>query len=333
MLSCNIISYREEHITTQLKQVSGYFDKIRVLNSNFSFDRIKKICSRFDVDYYERSFDTPANQFSYIMSKASVGEWYLYLSDDEIPSTPLLENLYPIIDYCVSKDIESVCFPFINVRDYLPTFSDHTKTGFMLAYADKDIADKYGINIEFQWSTLRMLKINDNLKFRNAVHGELIGYKIPVYVSEYPILHYKPIDGFIVSALWQAVLDDVGDVPIKIKQELLSALKDSNIELNSDSIIGALKNGNVSQSLKDWMWKYKDDKRYIVYSWFMYYYLYCYSEELPKDFYDKRLLNNFKNEILGNDIELNVMFTRLNRYMKEYFLSRGIVVLRKSVEV
>lgn len=333
MISCNISVYRWENIVTQLKTVSGYFDRIRVTNSNFKENRIHQILNRFkDIDYDERVFDAPVLQFGHLLSKAEPNEWFMYLSDDEIPSVPLLENLFNDIDGAIAKGSNCVFYPFINVREYTPTVELTEKIRSTIAWYDHKIGEEFGINVPEQWTAIRLIHNDGAVKFTGSVHEGVTG-RIGDYRSCYPILHYKLFDGFILSALWQSVCDLQSNVPKEIRDEQLKAIAESGIEKNADSIYQHLKTGKISQSLKDWMWKYRHHESPYVFPWFIVYYFEFHPEELPEDFWDSKLLNEWRNHVLANHAKLDVMQTRLHRLMKQKFLKRGIKELNRGISL
>jgi hypothetical protein len=331
MLSCNIIAYRKENLVTQLKAVTGYFDKIRLVNSNYEFDRIKNICSRFDVEYYQSDFENTVSQINCLLPMASAGEWFMYLSDDEIPSIPLLENIYNDIDKCIEEGSNCVFYPFINVREYTPTVDVVSKIGSVRAYHNRKIAEEFGIDVPYQWDVVRLFKAGD-IYITGSAHDAVCG-RVGDYRSIYPILHYKPFDGFVISALWQSVTDKSSTVDSKIIEEHKKALVDSGIQPNSSSITSHLKSGNISQSLKDWMWKYKDLDHSYVYPWFLVYYFEFHPEELPDGFWDSRLINLWKSHMLCNRSSVSVMESNLHIILKKEFLKRGILELKAEVSL
>ena len=124
MISCNVVAYRSENIAFLLKAIDKYFDRIRLINGASNPTEIRTIVKRFgNVEYHEHKFEFPIEQFNYLLNKSEKGEWWMYLSDDEVPSEPVLHNLLKIIREAEKDGNDCIFFPFINVRDYAPTVS------------------------------------------------------------------------------------------------------------------------------------------------------------------------------------------------------------------
>ena len=335
MISANVVAYRSENVAFLLKAIDKYYDKIRLINGASDPTEIRTIIKRFSgIEYYEHQFDFPIEQFNFLLSKSSVGEWWMYISDDELPSEPVLHNLPRILRECEADGNDCVFFPFINIRDYAPTLSVVDKMQSVVAYYESSLAKKYNITVEYNWTALRLLKHNGRIFFVGAVHEGVHGYAKPKFV-EYPILHYKAYDGFVLSALWQCAVDSskdseiVKNIPKEIRDELLVALKESGIELNADSIESHLKAGKVSISLEDWIRKNKYRTEDYIFAWYIYYFLDKHPEKIfPNlDARDLELLNSWKSHILANNKQITVLGSKLHPIVKDWLLSKGVTVL------
>jgi len=324
VLTCNIIASRRENIITQLKRVEKYFDTIRVLNSAPEDALLKRCIDRFDVEYYERAFDYPSAQFNFILSKAEVGEWYLYLSDDELPSVAMLENLYNLAEECEASGKGSVWFPLLAETEYRAERSVSERMEEWYANRDKEIGVKYGIPEQRVDGQLRFMKVHEELRYADPVHGHLKNYG-EIIGCPYPLIHRKPSFGHIKSCLWQSVLDNGALISKDVQAELLEALSEAGVGLNFDEINRYLAKGNVSEKLKQWIWQYKGipEKKPYCRSWFIVYYFVYHPEELPEDFWDAELIRLFNAHILIERNEADVMRTAMPLLMKEKYLARA----------
>jgi hypothetical protein len=256
----------------------------------------------------------------------------MFLSDDEIPSLPILENLYYDVEDLIRGDKEAIFYPFINIREYTPYWSLHDKEMLMRGYIDREIGKEVGVETTIEWTAVRLFINNGVIKFIGTAHNGMTGLTQGKHIIyPYSIWHNKRFDGNIVTNIWQCMVDDYYRFDTSIKEELLSALKDSGIENNSDSIREHFRSGDISQSLKDWMWKNKDSEFQYLFSWFIYYYFRWHPEELPEDFSDDRLLFAWKDHVLGNSTGVATINTALHPTLKKIFIKRGMLVLSKGL--
>lgn len=335
MVTYNVIASHKENIVTAIKQAYGYYDTIRILNSNPRDLDLCNALQKFDIEYYEREFDNIGNQARFLLSKSKLGEWFHFAGDDCLPSVALLENLAKMINYCEDHNLNSIWLPYIRETEGIKERSEIEVARIVYAMRSEGIAERHGVGKVGIHGSPKLFKIFADTKIVNDIHEGVVGIGQGLYYSPYATIHKKSYDGYLVSALWQSLhdtngyWDDVANGHL-VRQRLLEYIKESNIEPNLDSILRHLENGTISNSLRVWILDNKDSESHYVYPWFIMYYLVYHPEELPKDFWDCRLLNILVDTYLGFENEVNVLEMDWHDVIKELFINHGVTKLTRG---
>lgn len=279
-LTCNIIAFsRVGRLATILKQVDGYFDLVRVINGNPDDERLRRLLSRFDVEVFENPWEQDtARFFKPLVDASTPGEWFFWLCDDELPDVSLLEHLHEIVEDCEREGYTSIMVPFMVVQDYIPQNPLWEYIGQARA------EDVPGFEPKFRCE--RLVKMYEGLEMEGPTHmGWVEPNELVRSITEYPILHIKEDDGFLLGNLWPSVIRPEGHgIRGEESQELNAACEKSGIYGNERVIIDKFRRGDIDDSLREWMWKHKDRIREAHFSWFALYFFKYHPEELPEDF-------------------------------------------------
>jgi len=335
MITYNVVVSNKANIITAIKQVYGYYDIIRILNSNPRDLDLCNALQKFDIEYYEREFDNIGNQARYLLSKSKIGEWFHFAGDDCLPSLSLLENLASMVNYCENHNLSSIWLPYIRETEGTRDRSEIGTARIVYAMRSEGIAEKHGFSKVGIHGSAKLFKVFSDTKIVNDIHEGAVGIGQGLYYSPYAIIHKKAYDGYLVSALWQSLHDKNGYWnSVKngdfVRQNLWEYAKESGIESNLDSILRHFEKGAVSNLLKKWIMDNKDNESHYIYPWFVMYYLVYHPEELPKDFWDCRLLNILIDAYLGFENEAQVLEMDWHEIIKELFIARGITRIARG---
>jgi len=286
MLTCNIIScYRPGLLTTILKTCDGYFDLIRVVNGNPDDPYMVRLLERFSnrsitpIKVFNNKWSMDTEKFfKPIMDDTHNGEWLFWLCDDELPSVPLLEHIHRIVEGCELGGYTSVMVPFTSVQEYIPQQDMPEFIGQAIAEECKGFSKKFRCE--------RLVKVHRKLRMTGPTH---MGWEEPndhvKTLTEYPIIHMKEDDGFVISYLWPMVIRPEGHGFSKdIADDFRHACNAAGIIGDEKAIMKKFSDGNIHHELKEWMWKHKHEIDGPGWSWFAIYYFKFHPEELPDGF-------------------------------------------------
>ena len=271
MLACS----RTGLIPTILKQCIGYFDKIRVLDGSVD-GSVCKVCDRISKDIHNIAYvwgHDLSDSLNKLLYYAEVGEWFFYIADDELPSQQLLENIPDIIDHCERNDIPRVQIPFTVLWDGLCGEDMLRYIHQARAFNTMEKAREYGIDACDKFRLGRMFKIFDGIKFNGITHEGITDYNEKRYNIEYPIIHMKRTDDFILGNLWTSVINPEGqglsgDSLVIFKKGLAT----SQFTGDENVIEIKLRSSDFSDGMKSWIDCYSNSKNAVEFSWFAVYY-------------------------------------------------------------
>lgn len=333
MITCNIIASVASRLARQLKTHTGYFDKIRVVITDPDNKDLINIVNRyksFDIEIILTDFIGCDRVRNLLNPYFIQDEWAFILDDDDILSQFILDNLYNMTEDANRKGCTSLSFPFWNEigNEQLPNLSEifYNASGQLSV----DICRKFNIIPVTRWFSQRAYKITSEINFINAQHPSEQRYSHDKCLwVPYPIIHIKALLESFYSPLWTMYSElFYGNAEYgEMETELLEALKKSNIKPNRSSIESKLREGDIDNSLKQWIWQYKDSNAANVYSWFIIYYLHFHPEELPEDFFDTRLLQIYLNYAISGVESIKIECLFCKDALKELLLKHGIFLV------
>lgn len=327
-----------------LKQVVGYFDKIRVLISISDSEPLKRICDRFKLsEVYEKEFNSQADRFNFLLQYTQIGDWFYMAHDDELPSIPLLENIHQIVSECEIDGFDSIAPAWLYEVDYHPEMPMRDFITSRLGYIDKRVAEKYGINISDYTFMRRIFKVKPDTKFSGFVHESLGPYSNEATkLVAYPLIHRKISGGFISSTVRQSTYyikngTSIFTYPIIVGLEqtendklILDILNDEKLD-DINIIEKRFRAGEISSLFKQWMLENCRHESPYVFAWYIMYFLKYHPEQGGE--LDKKLLNLWIDHNMSGYDTLPVINSTLHPYLKDYLLAKGIRELKRGVTV
>lgn len=313
MLSCNILSSIPERLARTLKHHCGYFDKIRVVITDTRNKDLDAICDRYpNIERYYWEYDLQSRIINYIYTLLGSNEWAAILDDDELCSQQLMDNFYPIIKRCQLDNLVGVVIPRIDEINYELDKDLHVVEMSQNKWEyDRFIDPALNINPP-SYMTKRIFKSSFLPLASGGVHPVHDDWGKCLYVP-YPIIHFKRHGEYIEADVWQGFYCALsGEFRFgEISEKLIKAIYDSKIMFTREDLFSHLEKGDISESLKQWMWDNKDHEHPYVFAWFMIYYFKYHPEELPDSFYDERLIkiwvdhnaNSYNSEVIGVSLE------------------------------
>ena len=279
ILACN----RTGLMPTILKQCLGYFDKIRVLDGS-SDGRIRSVCNRIPGSIFCINYKWNYNlseSLQVLLDVAEIGEWFFYIADDELPSQQLLENIPDIIDHCERNDIPRIQIPFTVLWDGLCGEDMLRYIHQARAFNTMEKAREYGIDACDKFRLGRMFKVFDDIKFNGKTHEGITDHNEKRYNIEYPIIHMKRPDDFILGNLWTSIINPEGQGLSGDSLEVFKkGLINSKFTGDENIIEDKLRSSDFSDDMKSWIDSYSNSKNAVEFSWFAVYYFKYHPEQV-----------------------------------------------------
>lgn len=260
MLSLHVITQNRAESLQRLIDISRqYVDNIRVCDGG-SDDNTKAICKAYGIEYYYHKWNEDFSaQDNFLLSKAKKNEWILLLDDDEVPSLALCENLKSLISNRVTR-IKIPCLLCTDghYEDSVSNFIRCTKEEGAIRFTSE-----------------RLFQNKDRTKLMGLSHRGLEPNDWIDTTTEYPFIHVKTTDDFIINACCHAYTDPIGQgYTIDDGQLLINHCKANQIHNNGD-IRFLLKHGNLTKQFLDWIIVNSDRCKESISNWFMaYFYIY-----------------------------------------------------------
>lgn len=329
MITCNIVSYNNQNlIANTIKQIDGYFDQVRIVfGMPIKEKKLESFLERQKIQVFFNDWNCSlANQLNFLIKKATPGEWFLYLSDDEVPSLPLLESFNSMIEYCIDNNLDGARIPFVDELNY------------RMVNNIVEIEQKtYEENLTSQESLFRirrLLKIKKDSFFWGHVHETSFYYMDKdFYKSQWPIIHRKSTIRTILGVAWCALLDHYhSNVPNEWFGLLLWNCLENKIPLNVHDIERRLKKGDVSETFKDCLMRLFGQDNLHIGAWPVLYYIIYHPDQLPQDF---NLLENIIFQyyirwfVIGRD-RLKIEQSEMGNEIKKRLLSLGKTYIEKD---
>ena len=285
ILACNRIGW----MPTILKQCIGYFDKIRVLDGSGD-GCITNVCRRFCDDImtvlcHKWNYDL-SESLQLLLDCAEVGEWFFYIADDELLSQQLLENLPDIIDHCERNEITRVQTPFTVLWDGLCGENMLRYIHQARAFNTMERAKEYGVEACDKFRLGRLFKVFEDTKFHGDTHEGITDHNEKRYNIEYPIIHLKRPDDFILANLWTSVINPKGQgLSGESLDRFIDGINNSKFTGDQEIIEDKLRLLDISDDMKAWIDNYSNSKNAVEFSWFAIFY-FKYHPELIMDWFD-----------------------------------------------
>lgn len=329
MISCNIVSYNNQNlILNTLKQIDGYFDAIRIVfGVPIQELKLEKYLQKNNVQVFFNDWHgSLSNQLNFLLAKAEIGEWFMYLSDDEVPSLPLLESIDSMIKECELNALDGVLVPFADELNYrlCTTVTDVEQ----LAHEESYLVQNLLFRIR------RILRVKKDSFFRGEVHETSFYYMDKNFLkSVWPIMHRKSTIRTILGIAWCALLDHKhNEVPDKIFGDVLWQCLENKIALNVYDIDNRIKIGNISETMKKYLLTLFGQDNLNIGAWAILYYIVYHSDELPQEFdliNNKLFLFYLRWFVIGRE-RLKITQSELGGEIKKRLLASGMNYIEKD---
>ena len=261
-ISLHVITMRrEKELARLLGACFGYVDTIRVCDGGGD-KATQEVCKLYDAEYVFRPWDDRFDaQDNILLDRAEPGEWILIMDDDELPSQPLLRKMRLLIRRAETLDRNMISLPCLLILDDKPQCS-----------LNRFITEvRNGTRSPFRkyW----LFEFDDSVRSYGSPHRNIeSNSKWRVLDQPYPYYHIKTRRSFILNDCVHAVINPICQGYTEQQAFELNAIRNEIGWRSSRDVIPTLEFGTVTDSLREFMRKYKDEVHRPISRWFWAYY-------------------------------------------------------------
>ena len=325
-ISLNIITMQHRGlVTTTVKACIGYFDIIRIVDGGSTDGTVEAIKKLGCEVYINKWNDDVAAQYNFLLKKCNNNEWALFIDDDELPSAYFLHGFIEEIIHAEEKQATHIEVPLMPIQNDIP---QNNAVEFM----QQVLGENFGDSLKFYMR--RFLKIAPDMQFIGITHCGVPDDNLTnPHKIKYPIYHIKKQDGWLMGDIWPVFINPKGhEVDVDTGRKLRQLCQQNGI-IHSRDIIPRFKKGNITTSLKKFLWKHKWPDGALAH-WWMIYFLKYHPEELPDDFcfVGDITSRRYLSYMVGHAGNLFVKRMEIHPIIKRYLLDNGIEMWSDDVE-
>jgi len=321
-LTLNVITMNRRGLLTHtVKLCDGYFDEIRIVDGVLN-DSAVDAMKHLDCTVYSNAWaEDVSKQYNFLLGKCGVGEWALFLDDDECPSIPLLIHVFDELKDADSINATHIEMPMMVIQDGIPQNSE-------VEFVQQ--CDGEGFGDEGKFYSRRFIKVATAMYFEGTTHcGIPDRFMGTAYRTRYPLYHYKEIDSWLMGDLWPAFINPEGH-GVECGGELKRLCEENGIKTSHD-IVPVFKEGKISNQFKEFLWANKWPDGALAH-WWMIYFLKYHPEQLPEGFCfigddtSRRYLTYMK----GHSHNILAKRMCIHPIIKQYLLDKGVEIWQES---